>query len=639
MIDIALRDIEKYYGAHHLLKGVTFEVKTGDRVGLLGRNGTGKSTLFYILEGRVASDIGEKMLRKGAVVSLLEQTPEFVVECTAYDALYSAFSDLLEVKKQMTVLEEVMAKQLEESDTLQKYGQLQQIFESREGYAMEENFGRVCIGLGLSSELLATSFSALSGGEKTRVMLGKLLLKKPDILLLDEPTNHLDVTAVEWLEGYLSEYKGTVVVISHDRYFLNKVVTRVIELVEGKVELYEGNYTSFREEKTARNNRQRQQFEQQQKQLKQMERAAKRMHEWAQRADNPSMHKRAFAMEKRMERVEKIERPRREALMKSRFSEQTFSGQEALIARNLQKNFGEQNLLNGLDFTLYKGERVALLGANGTGKSTLFKLIVDEMEADAGEVRLGDSIRAAYLPQIITFGQPERSVLDIARYELGIEEGEARRILAKYLFRGEDVYRKTENLSGGEKSRLCLCLLMQGDVNLLLLDEPTNHLDIDSREWLEEALDEFNGTVLFISHDRYFISTFATQIWELANGRLTKYPGDYLYYRQKYIERRDVTGQNERTCNSSAGNSPSPEEKVEAKSSSRKVLSPDKAAAASERLERAIEEMENALKAIEARMQKCNSDFTALEPLLRQKGEWEKERDALYCEWLELAKV
>jgi len=634
MNEIDLRDIEKYYGAHHLLKGVTFKVQTGDRVGLLGKNGTGKTTLFNILTGVSASDAGEKIIRRGAVASVLEQIPNFPDSHTAYDVLCSAYGNLLEIKAQMTALEQTMADRTNVDDILQKYGRLQQLFESQRGYAMEENISRVCAGLGLSPELLATAFSVLSGGEKTQVMLGRLLLKKADILLLDEPTNHLDVTAIEWLEGFLCEYKGTVIVISHDRYFLDQVVTRVVELVDGKAELYEGNYSYFAAEKEARYRRQQERFTQEQKKIKQMETAAKRMHEWARRADNPSMHKRAFNMEKRIERMEKTERPWREERMKKLFTEHAFCGQEVLVARELSKNFGGDIVLNCLDFTLCKGERAALLGANGSGKSTLLKIIAGEIASDTGVVRLGASIRYAYLPQMVTFAQPKLSVLDTTRYELNVSDGEARCILAKYRFRGEDVYRMTGNLSGGEKSRLRLCLLMQSDVNLLLLDEPTNHLDIDSREWLETALSEFNGTVLFVSHDRYFIGKFATQIWELVKGSLTVYLEDYDYYRQKRIARQQRLECQPTTDARSAADIPKSFGTTTTPHSARNNFLTEKAALEIQRVENAIQELEAALITLDARMQLCGSDFVSLEPLLWQKEVWENERDALYRGWL-----
>jgi ATPase subunit of ABC transporter with duplicated ATPase domains len=636
MIEIALRDIEKYYGADHLIKGVTFEIQIGERIGLLGKNGTGKTTLLNILAGVIPSDNGEVMIRKGSLVSVLEQFTDFPEDYTAYEALCSAYSDLLEIKAQMIALEQTMTDVTDIDNTLEKYGHLQQNFEARHGYEMEENIKKVCTGLGFSYELLATNFSMLSGGEKTRVMLGRLLINNSQILLLDEPTNHLDVTAIEWLEKFVHEYKGTVVVISHDRYFLNQVVTRIVELSDGKIDLYEGNYSYFVAEKKARCLQRQEEFNQEQKKIKRMQNSAKQLHEWAQRGDSPSLHKRALNMEKRIERMEKVERPQYEQRMQTKFNEHTFSGQEVLVAKNLSKNFDDHNILNSLDFTLYRGERTVLLGTNGSGKSTLLKIITGEIIPDAGEVKLGNSIKYAYLPQIVTFAHPMLSVLETVSYELDISENDARHILARYCFKGEGVYRTTGKLSGGEKSRLRLCLMMQNNVNLLLLDEPTNHLDIDSREWLEKALDDFKGTVLFVSHDRYFINKFASRIWELKNGKLTKYDGNYDFYLQKKIRNEQLEYQTRHTQSKITDVHKSSRIVTKLPVSVHTETISKKAIVEIEKIENAIKELESALAALETRMQLCGSDFLTMEPLLLQKKEWEDTRGALYQEWLKI---
>ena len=630
MIELALQNIEKYYGACHVLRGATLEAQTGDRIALLGANGAGKSTLFQIIAGRCPFDAGERMLRKGAAAGLMEQIPLAPSGVSARRMLLSAYEALLEIKEQMNQLEESMSHPEQLDRKLNQYGRLQQQFEAGHGYDMEENLQRVCTGLDLHPELLATDFAALSGGEKSRVMLGKLLLQKPDLLLLDEPTNHLDITALEWLEEFLLQYPGTVILISHDRYFLNRVATRVLELAEGILETYEGNYSYYLAEKETRQTRQQEKFAEEQKTLRRMEAAARRMHDWAQRADNPSMHKRAFNMEKRIARMEKTPPPRRERRMNTSFQEERFSGQDVLLAQQLFVSLSGQPILRGLSFALRKGERAALLGANGSGKSTLLKTLTGELTPDRGEFRLGPSIRFAYLPQTVTFAQPAASVLETVRKELELGETEARSLLARYLFRGEAVHRLTGNLSGGEKSRLRLCLLMQQNINLLLLDEPTNHLDIPSREWLEASLDQFSGSILFVSHDRYFIGQFATKILELHQGTLTEHPGGYEEYRSR-----------RRSSPSAALPAPATPPPANRQAASREPIPCKKIDAASSGssaagLEEAISELETALSLLEKRMAQCGSDFDALSPLLRQKHEWEQERDALYQRWLGL---
>ncbi|HWR39988.1 MAG TPA: ABC-F family ATP-binding cassette domain-containing protein [Patescibacteria group bacterium] len=625
MIELALRNLEKYYGAHHLLQGVTLEVQTGDRIALLGANGAGKSTLFQIVAGHSAFDAGERMLRKGAVIGLLEQIPGAPPGLNARQVLGSAYGELLAIKEQMNQLEEGMADPAGLEMKLEQYGRLQQRFETGRGYDMEENLHRVCTGLDLGPTLLSTAFTALSGGEKSRVMLGKLLLQKPDLLLLDEPTNHLDVKALEWLEEFLCQYPGTVIVISHDRYFLNQVATRVLELEESIIQTYEGNYSYYLAEKEARRVRRQEKFNEEQKNIRRMESAARRMHDWAQRADNPGMHKRAFQMEKRIARLQKTPPPPRERRINTSFQEERFSGQEVLLAQQLFVSFSGQPVLCGLSCTLHKRERVALLGANGAGKSTLMKTLAGEIQPDQGVCRLGPSIRFAYLPQTVTFECPAASVLDTVRQELEMGETEARSLLARYLFHGEAVHRSSGNLSGGEKSRLRLCLLMQRDMNLLLLDEPTNHLDIPSREWLEESLSQFSGAILFVSHDRYFISRFATKIWELNKGKLTEHVYGYDEYRLK---------QHSAPVPPVFPAAVPPPSSPAHERASNKKHNPPEGRIPGAAIEEAILELETALAVLEKQMALCGSDFAALHPLLQQKEEWEQQREALYQRWI-----
>lgn len=625
MIEIALNNIEKYYGANHVLKGISFEVKSGERVGLLGKNGSGKTTLFKIIAGVEKKDLGEKMTRKGAVVGVLDQTPDFPLNYKAYDVLYSAYVEVLEIRQLMAQLEQQMTQNCNLNGTLEKFGRLQQLYETRNGYAIEENINKMINGLHLDHEMLNTEFFRLSGGEKTRVVLGRLLLQQPDIILLDEPTNHLDVKAIEWLENFLDEYKGTVIVISHDRYFLDRVVNRIIEIVDGKSEIYEGNYSYFVAEREARYLRQVEKYEQGKRKIKQLEAAASRLHDWARRADNAAMHRQAFNIEKRIERMEKTERPVSEKQMHTTFAEHDFSGKETIVVKGISKTYGGKPILNGIDFAIRRGERIAILGDNGSGKTTLLKGLIGEIPFDKGDVNMGESIQFAYLPQKIIYENPRLTVLETTCNTLSIAEGEARRILAKYWFRNEDVYRVVENLSGGEKSRLRLCLLMQKETNLLILDEPTNHLDVYSREWLEIALIEFKGTIIFVAHDRYFIDKFATKVFELCNGKIIEYIGGYTYYRQKRLEALTEMGKLAPAVKTAKTSS---QIVLNRKSVQRQIKDNNKD------LEQVIAKLEVMLANLDEEMSLCGDDLSRLESLFQLRCELQEKIERFYQSWL-----
>lgn len=621
MIEIALQNIEKYYGANHVLKGVTFEIIQGQRIGLLGKNGAGKTTLFKILAGMEGIDGGNKMVRKGATIGLLDQIPDFPESYTAYDVLYSAFDDLMKIHNQMRELEKIMEKEVTD-EVLKRYGNLQQLFEAKDGYSIEDNINRICIGLKIDNDMAVKEFNKLSGGEKTRIMLGRLMLEKPDILLLDEPTNHLDLSSIEWLENFLREYKGTAIIISHDRYFLDKVVNRIVEIVDGKAELYEGNYSYYVNEKQQRYEIQMAKYNEEQKKIRQLEEAAKRMHEWAKIADSGAMHRRAFSIEKRIERMDKTDKPIIERNINGGFSEYDFSSKDVILTKGLRKCFGDKKVIENLDLLIQKNERAAILGDNGSGKSTLIKIITGEIEPEGGTIKLGESIKYAYLPQIVTFDNPKLSILETVIQELNIQEGPARSLLAKYKFRQEDVHKIVENLSGGEKSRLRLCIMMQKDVNLLILDEPTNHLDIASREWLESALEDFSGTLVFVSHDRYFINKFASRICEMVDGKIEDYYGDYEYYK----ERKSIKQEPKESL-------PVKKEKVKREKEEKTNKKEDDTYKKLDQLENLISNLEEKLKDINISMESSCDDYEALSSLYDEKTTIEEELETLYEQW------
>lgn len=623
MIEINLKEIGKFYGANHILKSVSFEVKKGDRIGLIGRNGTGKSTLFKIITGLESYDSGIRTVRKDAVIGMLDQIPEYPGS-GVLDVLYSAYEDVHEIHKQMLCLEDLMAGGKHTDSDIKKYGKLQQDFEALNGYELEDNIKRVCNGLQIDTQMCSKKFEALSGGEKTRVMLGKLILQEPDIILLDEPTNHLDIDSIEWLESFLEDYRGSAVVISHDRYFLDKTVNRIVEIEEGKAENYEGNYSFYVREKEVRYNSRLQKYEQEQKKAKQLEAAAKRMHEWAKRADNPAMHKRAFSIEKRIERMEKTDKPVKVKNMDTVFCEKTFSGKELVICRGISKSFDSKIVLDRLDFIMRSKESVGILGQNGCGKSTFMKCITGDLKPDTGNINIGDSVKYAYLSQIVEFENPELSVMDTVRNSLMISEEKARKILAGYKFTGADILKAVKSLSGGEKSRLRFCMLMQEEVNLLLLDEPTNHLDIYAREWLENALAEFSGAMMFVSHDRYFINKFASRIAEFSEGKVYDYYGDYEYYKFKKKE-RDKEAKN----GSIKIKEPDGKKKAERKKEKCSNESGDEY----ENVEMLIEEREERLKRVLSEMDRNASDYEKLGALCEEKAELEGEIEKLYQVW------
>ena len=536
MVDIRVSGLVKSFDLEkRILDGLSFQVDSGERVGLLGRNGAGKTTVFRMLTGELEPDEGEVQIAAGRRVGLISQIPVYPEGYTVEDVLQTAFARMFRMKDEMDALALRMEQGDSGADTLRRYGELNAKFEGLGGWDTETAVNKVANGLSIPREMRQREFACLSGGEKTRVNLGRLILEDTDILLLDEPTNHLDLQATEWLEGYLRRFRGTVLTISHDRYFLDRTVTRIIEIQDGKAEFYSGNYSFYAIEKERRYQERMKQYLKEQAKIAQLEKAAEQMHLWAFMG-NDALHKRAFSMEKRIERMRTTEKPTKARRLEARFQSREFKGDEVLQIKGVSKAFGEKRLFEDVYLRCEGGERIALLGENGTGKTTLLNMLTGSERPDSGVIRLGPAVKAAYLPQVIHFEHPERSILDTMLYELDITPQSARNRLAA--FTGEDVFKSVSVLSGGELSRLRLCMLMDESINLLILDEPTNHLDIDSREWLEQAVEAFDGTLLFVSHDRYFINRFATRVWELAGGVITDYPMGFAQYRQAKEEER-----------------------------------------------------------------------------------------------------
>jgi len=620
MIDISVQGLVKAFEVDkNILDGVTFEIQAGERVGLLGKNGAGKTTLFRLLVGEIEKDEGEIVFGTGKRIGLISQIPKYPADYTTEDVLKSAHSRLYELQEEFERLGEEMAAGAE-GDTLTRYDKALASFERQGGYEMDMDRNRVANGLDISSAMREQLFSTLSGGEKTRVNLARLILEKTDILLLDEPTNHLDLKSTQWLEGYLEKFPGTVLVISHDRYFLDTVVTRTIEIDRGKAVLYGGNYSYYIDEKARREAEQLARWEREQVEINRLSTRATQMTGWG--TGNKKVAKKAKAMRSRLARMERTERPTGEKQLKARLTEKSFRGDSLMAAEHLTKGFDGRVLFDDVALDVVGGERIALIGDNGTGKSTLLKLIMGEEHPDTGTIKFGPTVKKAYLPQIIRFEEPRRNMVDTLIYELGASAQTARNRLGAFKFHGEDVFTPVKALSGGEQSRLRLCMLMEGNVNFLILDEPTNHLDIQSREWMEEVLEDYNEALLVVSHDRYFISRFATRIWTVENGKITDFQGTY----EEYLRHR---AQVERFAQLEKHKAPK-----EKKPGRKKGVSVERQLA---KLEKEIAGLEEQKAELETEMGAKASDYEALMALEQQKAELGTQLAGLYEEWETLA--
>lgn len=615
MVDIQVTNLTKFFViGENLLENLTFEIQEGECVAILGRNGCGKTTLFNILTGQMDYDSGEVYVNPNKKLGLISQIPRFPEGFTVEDVLRSAFADILRVRQKMELLECEMANGATDAQ-LREYDALTNRFQTGGGYDMDVEVDKICNGLGVTPEQRAQEFASLSGGEKTRVNLARLLLEKTDILLLDEPTNHLDLSSVEWLEQYINAFKGTVLTISHDRYFIDQVADRVIEITDGHAEFYSGNYSFYMDEKQARFDLQLKQYEQEQAKLKQLGYTVERMKGWG--INNRTLYRRAMSIQHRMERIRKTEKPKKERTMKASFGEKEFSGDIVFKMKNVSKSFGDRVLFSDVNLTVEGGERIALLGDNGTGKTTFIKCLLGDEDC-AGKIQFGPTVKFGYLPQIIHFDHPERSLYDTMLYEKNCTPQTARDRLGAFLFQGEDVFKQVGNLSGGEQSRLRLCMLMDEKINLLILDEPTNHLDIASREWVEAAIEEFEGVLLFVSHDRYFIEKFAERIWLLENGTIRDFKCGYQKYRS--ILEHEAAAKPIVTA--------TPKPKKEKPKGGTKDT--DKLV---RRLEREIEKQEALIANLETQMEAAAADYQELTRLLGEKEEAEAVLMDLMEQW------
>ncbi|AZR75184.1 ABC transporter ATP-binding protein [Bacillus thuringiensis] len=616
----SVNNVMKSFGGNIIFENISLEIKNGERVGLVGRNGSGKTTIFGLLTGKESLDAGAIHMKKGTRIGHVAQIPKFDEVMTVYDVLSSAFKVEKELEKEMHALEKNMVVEQEQSaleKLMERYGVIQEKFAFLGGYEIEANIMKVANGLQVT-DLFSRVFTELSGGEQTKVSLAYMLLQKPDLLLLDEPTNHLDLFAVEWLEQFLKEYTGTVIVISHDRYFLDEVVTKIFDLEDGEIHVYHTNYSQFVEEKEERLLQEFQAYQEQQKKIKKMKEAIKRLREWANQANPPNegLHKRARNMERALERIEKLKRPILERKqMGLQFEGQERSGKDVVVMKEVSKGFAGRPLFEQANLHVRFQERAAIVGRNGTGKTTLLKLLLEEINPDVGEIRIGSSVKIGYLSQH-TYGNVKSNVLEAFREYVAVTEGEARHILAKFLFYGPAVFKKVTQLSGGEKMRLRLAQLMYQDINFLILDEPTNHLDIESREVLEEALEQYNGTILAVSHDRYFLNKLFEKTYWIDECKLFEFAGNYAWARQKWEEKleKQVIKQ-----------------KRQGRKSVEMVPVKEKKARNLEEIENELMHVEEDIYAIECEMEHV-ADVERLEKLYEEKTMKELLRAKLYSE-------
>ncbi|RLQ93095.1 ribosomal protection-like ABC-F family protein [Falsibacillus albus] len=626
MIVCSVNEISKMYGGNKVFENLSLEIHEGDRIGLVGPNGTGKTTIFKLMAQYEPVDEGQIHVKKDLKVGYLPQIPQFDEGLTALEVLEKAFDEVKAIERELRGMEDVMKQELDEGKMqtlLEKYGVLQERFSFLGGYEIEANISKVANGLQIE-QLLPQEFEKLSGGEKTKVCLAYLLLQSPDLLLLDEPTNHLDISAVEWLEQFLREHDGTVVIISHDRYFLDQVVNKVMDLEDGEIQIYHQNYSGFIQEKEEKLLREFQAYQEQQKKIKKMKETIKRLKEWANRANPPNegLHKRARNMERALERMDKLKKPILERKkMNLQLDAADRSGKEVLMIKDGTKAFRGKLLFEDIQFQLFYQDRTAIIGDNGTGKSTILKMLMGEMAIDEGEVKQGSNLKLGYLSQHHTYHDPAMRVIDVFRDEVAVTEGDGRHILAKFLFYGHSVFRKVGQLSGGERMRLRLAQLMYQDINVLILDEPTNHLDIDSRDVLEDALEDFTGTILAVSHDRYFLNKLFHKTYCIHNKNLHFFDGGYEWARKKMMEKMEIQAE-------------IVEEKQASEATVKHRTEPKQKKVDLDALESRMEQLEQDIASIQTNMLQ-EQDLEELQLLYGRQQTLEVEKQKLYQEWEE----
>lgn len=628
MFELSFNQVLKYMGTSLILEDLNFQIFSGERVGIVGSNGCGKSTILKLIAGiepfnlyigswSVGYDRGQINIPRNINIAYLDQMPSYPIGLTVKEILMLAFKEAINYENQLRVIENKMqeASGIELDKLLDQYGKITALYELAGGYEIHEKFQRIRIGLSFDDSFLNRPFDLLSGGEKTTVVLGKILMDQPDILLLDEPTNHLDTDAIEWLENYLMNYNGIVIIVSHDRYFLDKVVNKVIEIEHKKALTFKGNYSSYIKQKEEMVRIQVAQFLEQQKKIQAIEQAVKSLKDWAIRADNNKFFRRAASMQIKLEKMDAIDKPIIDKKnMRLNLKSTGRTGNETIISEVMSKSYEDKVIFKDASMLIRYGERIALLGPNGSGKTTFVKMLLGYETPDDGSIKLGANAKVAYLPQQIEFEDESLSAVDWFRLDLDISEGKTREHLSKFMFYGQSVYTKVSALSGGERIRLKLSRLLFDEVNLLIFDEPTNHLDIDSIETLEDALEDFNGTILFISHDRYFINKVSQRLIAIENNRFRSFVGNYDDYKT-IVEKERLASENANK-----------DKKIEIES--RKGINPcyeedhlKKRNQSLKLMENQMKQLELEIENIENEMALCDDDYATLGTLEVRKNE------------------
>ena len=616
---ISLKNVSKSYGINLVLKDISWQIEERRKIGLLGSNGAGKTTLFQIVTGELEPDKGKVIRSKHLRVGFLRQEYQLEDDLTLLDEMLKPFSELLNLHEQLRKTEEEMSSAKDSSKLLKLYGELQIEYENQGGYSYENKIERVLYGLGFKKEDFDKSINILSGGEKNRAALASVLLSEPNLLLLDEPTNHLDIEGTEWLEQYLLEFSGTVVLVSHDRYFLDRVIKEVVELEDHCTERYVGNFSAYVEQKAKRIEKDLKEYEAQQEHVFRTE-------DFIRRNIAGQKTKQAQSRRKALEKLEKLEKPKTKAKkVKISFSPTQRTSRALIYTEGVSKKFGEMTLFENVNFSIERYDRVGLIGPNGCGKTTFLKILLGKEKSSSGEVSIGSNLDVGYYDQEHQGLDVENSVLDgVWEASPRLLLSEMRSFLAKFLFYGDDVFRKVKSFSGGEQSRVVLAKLILSKPNFLILDEPTNHLDIASREVLENALTEFGGTILVVSHDRYFLNKIVSRIYAFEDISLKEYLGNYSYYEEKKRERQEA----ERKISVIAKQER--KRRTQIKKSKPKVKKRSLF-----QIEKDISEVEQKIEEIDylVSTQEVYTDWQKLLELNRKKEELSKKLEELYAEW------
>ena len=634
---LSCQNISKSYGTDEILKKVSFHIEANEKAAIVGINGAGKSTLLKIIMQEISPDEGEVIVAKDKTVGYLAQYQDTTSHQTIYEEVLEAKAALIETENRLRLMEEKMNQLTGEAleKHLNDYHKLSHEFELAGGYAYRSEVVGVLKGLGFTEEDFSKKMEELSGGQKTRVSLGKLLVTKPDVLLLDEPTNHLDMESIRWLEGFLMNYKGAVIIVAHDRYFLDRVVTKVIEIFQHKANVFQGNYTAYAAKKAALREAMLKQYYNQQREIKHQEEVITKLKSF----NREKSIKRAESREKMLEKVERLEKPTEENTdIKIVLEPNVVSGNDVLTVEGLAKAYPPLSLFDGIDFEIKRGERVALIGNNGTGKTTILKIINGLIDADAGTVKLGSNVHIGYYDQEHQLLHAEKTIFEeISDDYPTLTQTQIRNVLAAFLFTEDDVFKRISDLSGGERGRVSLAKLMLSDANFLILDEPTNHLDITSKEILENALRQYTGTVFYVSHDRYFINQTATRILELTGEKVINYIGNYDYYLEKREELAKVYLSEEPKKEKT--DSAKVEVKMDWQEQKAKQAQIRKIENALKKAEEEIERLENRVAEIdeECALPENATNSAKLGELVKEQEECNKRLEELYEEWENLS--